>query len=185
MPNHVINVLKFKKVKKDDIDFLLNMITTESEHHPGTYHIDFNKIIPEPKEESECPEDCIVDRDSHVELTEDKPWFNWYEWRNRYWDTKWNAYDSYSIISEEDETLTLVFNTAWSPPLSVIKRLIVLGYPFVHRWADECMVENCGETSWSGEQGWRIAWTDEAFEDPSKESDYLWSEFGGMDFSEE
>lgn len=41
----------------------------------------------------------------------------WYEWCCSNWDTKWNAFD----CSVEDNIV--YFNTAWSPPINVVKQL--------------------------------------------------------------
>ena len=151
MPNHVKNVLKFNKLKPDDIETIVNIIAVESDTEPKTYHIDFNKIIPEPRFESECPDDCKVNKDSHVEEDIDRPWFDWYKWRNKYWDTKWNAYDSYSKVGKS--YIIFVFSTAWSMPYSIIERLQLLGYQFELRYADEAIGSNCGILTYSREQG--------------------------------
>ena len=64
----------------------------------------------------------------------------WYEWCNRHWDTKWNAYD---FARSQD---VLGFNTAWSAPHPVILKLSER-YPEIaitHSWADEDIGHNCG-----------------------------------------
>lgn len=142
MPNHVRNVLKFKKLKPEDIDIIINMITTKYEYSPDAHHIDFNKIIPEPKEKSECPEDCLRDDKDCVEADKDRPWFDWYTWHNEYWGTKWNAYDSYTIVNKS--SIIFVFSTAWSMPYPVIRQLELLGYEFELKYADEDYGSNCG-----------------------------------------
>ena len=141
MPNHVRNILKFSNLKPKDITFLLNTISIKAEDDSG-YWIDFDKIIPEPRLEAECPEDCLVNKDSHVMEDVDRPWFDWYKWHNRYWGTKWNAYDCYSIVGKS--CITFVFSTAWSSPFSVINRLCILGYNFKLKYADEDEGVNCG-----------------------------------------
>ena len=148
MPNHVKNVLTFKKLKKKDINAIVDIIAVKAEPYAEDgdldkgYRIDFNKIIPEPQTLEECPEDCRVNKDSHVEEDKDRPWFDWYKWRNRYWGTKWGAYDCYSII--EDNSITFVFSTAWSMPYPIIERLCLLGYEFELKYADEDLGSNCG-----------------------------------------
>ncbi len=48
----------------------------------------------------------------------------WYQWRNRYWGTKWNSFSGkLKINALDDKRLVLILNTAWSPPLPVIKML--------------------------------------------------------------
>lgn len=181
MPNHVRNVLKFKNLKEDDILFIKNMITTRKEGdaegvYPEDDVIDFDKIIPEPKEESECPDACKVNKDSHIAEYEDRPWFDWYTWHNEYWGTKWNAYDSYTMVNKS--SITFVFNTAWSMPYPVIKRLKVLGFDFDIRWADEDYGSNCGKIDYkASEQDWQEAWEGDAYKDPSKFAQRLWRDY--------
>lgn len=178
MPNHVRNVLKFKRLKEDDKRFLLDLICSPTEDDAGgmTLHIDFDKIIPEPKEESECPDEFKVNKDSHVMEYKDRPWFDWYTWHNEFWGTKWNAYDSYTVVNKS--SITFVFSTAWSMPYPVIKRLKVLGYDFDIRWADEDYGSNCGKISYSAsEQDWHEAWEAEAYKDPDRFARNLWSEY--------
>lgn len=73
---------------------------------------------------------------------------DWYDWSCSNWGTKWNAYGF--ECGEEDNRL--VFDTAWSPPTPVIKRLSEL-YPEVrleHAWADEDIGRNVGSVSYLG-----------------------------------
>ena len=54
MPNHVRNVIKISKIKPEEIDMVLDMITTtldDPEFPDKQYMIDFDKIIQEPKDE--------------------------------------------------------------------------------------------------------------------------------------
>ena len=178
MPNHIKNVLKFKNLKEDDKRFLLDLICSPVEDASGsiTLHIDFDKIIPEPKEESECPDACKVNKDSHIMTDEDRPWFDWYTWHNKFWGTKWNAYDSYSTVNKS--SITFVFSTAWSMPYPVIERLKILGYDFEIRWADEAYGSNCGKITYkASEQDWQEAWEAKAYKDPSKFAQRLWRDY--------
>ena len=156
MPNHVRNVLKFKHLKPKDIEFIITTIAEKQDRPVGdffdakTFHdyiIDFNKIIPEPKTKKECPEDCLVNKDSHIMEEEDRPWFDWYTWHNKYWGTKWNAYDGYTKVGKS--YVIFVFSTAWSSPFLVIEQLRLLGYPFELRYADEDIGNNCGILDYS------------------------------------
>lgn len=178
MPNHIRNVLKFKNLKEDDKRFLLDLICSPIEDDTGamSLRIDFDKIIPEPKEESECPDQFKVNKDSHIAKYEDRPWFDWYTWHNEFWGTKWNAYDSYSMVNKS--SITFVFSTAWSMPYPVIKRLKILGYDFDIRWADEDWGSNCGKISYkASEQDWQEAWEGDAYKDPSKFAQRLWKDY--------
>jgi hypothetical protein len=73
---------------------------------------------------------------------------NWYNWAIDNWGTKWGASESYIENGE------IVFETAWSTPLPVIKRLSEL-FPDLTlkvRFADECVGDNCGEYHLKGGQ---------------------------------
>jgi hypothetical protein len=178
MPNHVKNVLKFKKLTEEDKRFLLDLICSPVEDDAGgiSLHIDFDRIIPEPKEESECPDQFKAHEYSHVEGDKDRPWFDWYRWHNFYWDTKWNAYDSYTMVNKS--SITFVFNTAWTMALPVIQRLKILGYDFELRWADEDWGHNCGKITYNAsEQDWQEAWEGDAYKDPTAFSQRLWRDY--------
>ncbi|ONU47735.1 hypothetical protein A8E62_31965 [Burkholderia cenocepacia] len=47
---------------------------------------------------------------------------DWYEWRVKYWDTKWNSYDCY--FKTDEHGIAITFSTAWSPCTPVMKKLI-------------------------------------------------------------
>lgn len=144
MPNHVRNVIKISKIKPEEINMVLDMIamTFDDPTFPDKqYMIDFNKIIPEPIDESECPDEYKVNKDSHIEIIESKPWFDWYKWRCTYWGTKWGAYNCYTKIGKT--WIMLVFSTAWTAPMPIIYKLSVLGYEITARYADEDYGVNC------------------------------------------
>lgn len=175
MPNHVKNVLKFKHLTPDDVHFLLETIATESEDDvPITYRLDFNKIIPEPQHEDECQDEFKVNKDSHIVAYEDRPWFDWYKWHMFYWDTKWNAYDCYSIVGKS--CVTFVFSTAWSIAYPVMEKLSVLGYEYELRYADEDYGSNCGILTWSSEQGFNH-FDESKLKDPSRWAKDLWDKY--------
>ena len=65
---------------------------------------------------------------------------SWYEWHNRYWNTKWNACDT------EVDGNQITFDTAWSFPAPVIEKLSEL-FPdvtFDFIYADEDCGSNTG-----------------------------------------
>ena len=43
----------------------------------------------------------------------------WYDWRNKYWGTKWEACDI-EITQDDEDFLEVTFNTAWSPPEPIV-----------------------------------------------------------------
>jgi hypothetical protein len=71
----------------------------------------------------------------------------WYEWSINNWGTKWNAcgYEADTDYSGRDK---LCFETAWSAPHPIIKKLSEM-YPeikFEIEWADEDLGNNCGRS---------------------------------------
>ena len=176
MPNHVKNVLKFKNLKEEDKRFLLDTICSPIEDASGgvTLCIDFDKIIPEPRFESECPDEFKVNKDSHVEVDKDRPWFDWYKWRNFYWDTKWGAYDCYSKVGKS--YVIFVYSTAWSTSVPIIDKLTLLGFDFELRYADEDYGSNCGRMVYSSEQG-LDAYGESSFKNPSQWARNLWNRY--------
>jgi len=65
---------------------------------------------------------------------------NWYDWRVKYWGTKWNAY-SQSLIKDGVQ-----FQTAWSTPFPAMCGLSKM-FPelvFHINYADEDVGSNCG-----------------------------------------
>ena len=155
IPNHVRNVIKISKIKPEEIEMVLDMIATtldDPEFPDKQYMIDFDKIIPEPKDESECPDEYKVNKESRIERLLDRPWFDWYKWHIDHWGTKWDAYDCYTNVGKT--YIQFVFSTAWSTPIPIIKKLSVLGYQIDVKYADEDYGVNCGRLKYTSEQGW-------------------------------
>lgn len=99
------------KVKSKDLDF------------------DFDKIIPSPKTKEEYLALGLkpATAEDHIQILEDRPWFNWWEFNNIYWGTKWNAKEIHIDTAEmdkvKDEEITkccVYFETAWSNPMPII-----------------------------------------------------------------
>ena len=51
---------------------------------------------------------------------------NWYDWRFENWGSKWDAQEPY--ITEEEELLTINFDTEWSPAIPYVKQVAKM-YP--------------------------------------------------------
>ena len=95
MPNHCQNKLTLQD--GGDILNVLNPYLTEATDN--FYRFDFQKIIPMDEKLLEGEE--------------------WYDWRVQNWGTKWDGYDG--RISDDGSAFT--FDTAWAPPIPVIKKL--------------------------------------------------------------
>ena len=138
MPNWVTN----KGIitgDKETIDKIFDLITSDDNQ------FDFNRIIPEPL----CKEDCNhkyykTDNDL-IQVDNDRPWFNWYDWHCDNWGTKWNSCDAY-ICRSLDTGIGVLFDTAWSFPEPIWRKLAHM-FPtatFDIKFADEDLGNNCG-----------------------------------------
>lgn len=174
MPNHVKNVIKISKIQPEETEIILNIIATPMIEDMDYMIIDFNKIIPEPRFESDCPDDFKVNKESRIERLSDRPWFDWYKWHIANWGTKWNAYDGYTKIGKT--YILFVFNTAWAAPIPIIQKLEVLGYPIEVKYADENYGSNCGRMKYTSEQGW-THWNELDFKDPVRFARDLWNNY--------
>ena len=47
----------------------------------------------------------------------------WYDWRLRYWDTKWDCYDLKIDEDNLPHSFEVTFNTAWSPPEGICRAI--------------------------------------------------------------
>ena len=69
--------------------------------------------------------------------------YYWYDWCIENWGTKWNAYEQPDKRNTDD---TIYFQTAWSCPFPIIKKLSTI-FPdieFEIAWADENLGYNLG-----------------------------------------
>ena len=102
----------------------------------------------------------------------------WYQWAKNAWGTKWSAYNA--EIAEDN---TIIFNTAWSRAMSVIRKLAE-NFPdikFEYCWADEDLGVNTGMAEFENGE----IMHDEFFEPQSKEAYELAAELWGLDLAEE
>ena len=173
MPNHVMNKWKISHIPQDKLNYVLDKITMKLED--GTRIIDFDLIIPEPRLKRDCPADCIVNKDSHVAEIKDRPWFDWYTWRNRYWNTKWGAYDGYTYTGKT--YIILYFQTAWSFAYTIAQELAKLGYDLDIKYADEDYGANCGRLTYCSQSGeWTHYDQDDLKPDPGTWARRLWND---------
>jgi hypothetical protein len=125
MPNHCNNQLTL--ANGGDILNVLNPYIT----HKGENDYDFNfqKIIP-----------------MDEKLLEGE---GWYEWRVANWGTKWDGYDGRFNC---DDFSSFYFETAWTPPLPIIKKLAELtGETFILQYIEYGMFF-CGRYTASPEE---------------------------------
>lgn len=179
MPNHCTNLLSCTSGK--DLGQVLKPYMTADGKN-----LDFNKILPMPegiqkthdvatieeitkKRTPEEMEELQKEHDRTQEQNEkDYGYRNWYDWCVAVWDTKWNAYNCWTL--EEGSGLTiddisdLGFQTAWSPPINVIRELAKLtGESFRMSYYDEgWMFGGVYHVNADGSE------TDECYDDPKK-----------------
>ena len=133
MPNHCFNRVEFYSDVREDIKKLHDIfsINTRAEDEERTI---FGQFIPEPHWPTtplteETAKGIVYDRGEVGELpvpgTDDRgPHFKstgntddrWYDWRLRYWDTKWDCYDLGMSDDDLPHGFEVQFNTAWAPP---------------------------------------------------------------------
>ena len=143
MPNHCHNRVTFySDDKEEEIKKLHDIFSIDLESVDEERTI-FGQFIPEPHWPTtplteEDVKGLIYDRGEVGELpvstketygtiskftstgnTDDR----WYDWRLRYWDTKWDCYDL--EIDEDDlpHGFEVSFNTAWSPPEGICRAM--------------------------------------------------------------
>jgi hypothetical protein len=133
MPNHVVNEIVFRGVNHDTQGIIMKKILS-----PKGF-VDFNILVPTP----------LNIWQGNIGQKEEKAFGKktWHSWNIENWGTKWNAYgmdnDGKSIIRTEN-TLTIIFQTAWSPPLPWLVALLnATGLPFEHNWMSEGEREGC------------------------------------------
>lgn len=124
MPNHCSNNLYLESGKK------ISHIIKKYLDDETTTELDFNKIIPMPKELRVTSSPATKDENLKAIYKENMEKFGhetWYSWCVENWGTKWSGYD---LMLIEDSCAS--FNTAWAPPIPVIRRLSQLtGETFV------------------------------------------------------
>lgn len=66
----------------------------------------------------------------------------WYMWRVGNWGTKWDLCDI-ETLHDDGETISLQFNTAWSPPTEAYQKLIEQGF-WIDAYYSEAGMGFCG-----------------------------------------
>ena len=143
MPNHCHNRVTFysddkeKEIKKLHDIFSIDV---QAEDEERTI---FGQFIPEPDwktkpltqeeakqysfsdpkgEVGEVPVPGTDNRGPHFKSTghsDDR----WYDWRLRYWDTKWDCYDLGMCDHDLPHGFEVEFNTAWAPPEGICRAM--------------------------------------------------------------
>lgn len=172
MPNHVTNVLTFKKSDLEAVEMIFPQIKDDG--------IDFDILIPMP--------DHIyrgwpgISANDEGDFGEARTSLGW---ARENWGTRWNAYSRDFKESEFDnESFDIWFDTAWSVPYPAItafanKTMI----PFTHRYYDE------GGWTW-GVEKWnvhagKVAYRQERLKDLPEHKNQLSKSLKGWDLGED
>lgn len=172
MPNHITNLISFGDGPEQIAAF--HQMLQDLRQKDGVYgSIDFNKLIPMPESlniesgsrtsrgldayrrfvagdktgaeafQKEHPEEWSLGKQAYENIQQyGSP--TWYEWCNKNWGTKWNAYSCTELSMEDD---TLDFFTAWNSAIPILEALSrkYSGQTITYRWADEDIGSNVGE----------------------------------------
>ena len=188
MPNHIQNRLQFIGTKKDVDDIMFHISsedltrrvlfekysTKEDEIFDNRAQIDFNKIVPMPKEinieigstvENAVRNSLKIGNNGYEVISQtplnfsDEYWnqyiqclnnvkkygyIYWYDWALANWNTKWNGYSQNETRNNEN---TIYFQTANSSPVELIKKLSTM-FPRVtlrFDYSDEDSGSNTGK----------------------------------------
>jgi hypothetical protein len=124
VPNNVVNEIIFKNINHETQEDILKKVLKNG-------FVSFNVLLPPPL--NIWQGDCGTKEEKAFGKK------NWFNWNIENWGTKWDAYeqDEKSVIRTED-TLTLTFQTAWSPPrLWVCALFNATKTPFEHNYLSE------------------------------------------------
>ena len=140
MPNHCFNRVEFYSNNEEEIKKLHDIFSIDVQAEDEERTI-FGQFIPEPHwpttplteedvkgliydrgEVGELPVPGTVNRGSYFKST-DRGDDRWYDWRLRYWDTKWDCYDLGMTDHDLPHGFEVQFNTAWSPPEEICRSI--------------------------------------------------------------
>ena len=135
MPNWCYNHLTITGDKKnlDRIKFHLEDIEKKDEASPGVFM-------------------ALVGRDQSIELNE----YNhggWYDANINYWGCKWDVSYNESGLDYTDDSITMSFNSAYSPPVPFIQHLGRLFNVQCELYYEEPSCDFCGKSYFNNEDG--------------------------------
>ena len=119
MPNWNENTLSISNLTKEEVLKFKKLMTTVD----GEEFLDFDKIIPMPEELKGTASPSV----KNEELIKKYGYSDWYYWSVANWGTKWNSSACSMFVDEsplgEQLGIILDFNTAWTPPIPIAKKL--------------------------------------------------------------
>jgi hypothetical protein len=95
---------------------------------------------------------ALVGRDQSLELNEYENG-GWYQSNIDYWGCKWDVSYNGANITYDDESITMSFDSAWSPPVSFIQHLGRLFSVSCELYYEEPGCDFCGKSFFNTEDG--------------------------------
>ena len=129
MPNWCRNRVDVYSENKTDLQKVLDIFNNKESvfgqiiPEPNWSKIPFKGELPKVREMKAPNGEVVMSVTEFSDGTQDT---RWYDWRLENWDTKWDAGDveiEEDIFGGEMESFTANFNTAWSPPEGICRRL--------------------------------------------------------------
>lgn len=126
MPNWCENIATISHDNKESMQPLVNALKSVTQARKEYYDKLDNESVMDTFQDcyeanyDDCPQFFQATHPMPDELKgtsspQDSP--NWHDWRLANWGTKWDVrYDSLKIHSMSDTSITVQFDTAWSPP---------------------------------------------------------------------
>lgn len=135
MPNWCYNNLTItgEKENLDRIKFHLEDIEKKDDSTPGIFM-------------------ALVGRDQSIELNEYENG-GWYDANISYWGCKWDVSYDESGVEYNDDSITMSFQTAWSPPINFIQHLGYLFNVECELYYEEPGCDFCGKSYFNSEDG--------------------------------
>lgn len=135
MPNWCYNHLTIKGEKEnlDRIKFHLEDIEKKDDSSPGVFM-------------------ALVGRDQSIELNEYEHG-GWYDANINYWGCKWDVSYNESGVEYSDDSITMSFQSAWSPPINFIQHLGRLFNVECELYYEEPGCDFCGKSYFNNENG--------------------------------
>jgi len=112
MPNHI-----YQKIRISDWNYTDKFKEAKKKVLNEENNFDFNLLIPQPEN---IFNGSLGEKERQMCIEENRP--NWLDWNRENWGTKWNAYST-EIITNDNDTLELTFQTAWNIPTPIIEAL--------------------------------------------------------------
>jgi hypothetical protein len=115
MPNWCSNTLQISG-DKEQLEMFKQKSISKSAMDVDIFLMD--GCIPMPEELAICED---ITPEENAQRIAKYGYDNWYFWRLENWGSKWDAHESY--IEEDENGLTINFDTAWSPAIPYIKQV--------------------------------------------------------------